>query len=154
VIDRVDELEEDGRWVIIDYKSGLGASAESWSGTRITEPQLPIYASLVFPEQAVGAVALARVTLDGAGFVGIAEEDGLLPSVKGLEASRKLYAEADFPDWDTLRHVWADSVRTIAGEIRDGIAAVVVADEAQLAHCDVLPVLRLAERRTQWEQAR
>ena len=152
VIDRIDQLD-DGRLVVIDYKSGRSDSVESWADPRIREPQLPIYAALAFPDRDVAAVALARVTRDAPGFLGVSEVDGLLPGVKPLDAQRKRYAEDEFPDWSSLRRVWAEHLTELAGEVRDGVAAVVFADEKALDHCDVLPLLRVAERKAQFDEA-
>jgi exodeoxyribonuclease-5 len=150
VLDRIDELD-DGRLVVIDYKSGRSVSADSWAEARISEPQLPIYAALAFSDREVAAVALARVTRDDPGFLGVGEDDGLLPNVKSLDGQRKRYAEADFPDWNALRRLWAERIIELAREVREGTAAVVFADEMVLVHCDVLPLLRVAERRQQHE---
>jgi exodeoxyribonuclease-5 len=149
-IDRIDRLA-DGQLVILDYKTGRSATAESWADERITEPQLPIYAALAFPDQPLAAVALARVTPDEAAFVGLAASDGALPGVRSLAAQRKRYDEAGFPDWDSVRLRWAERLRTLAREILDGQAAVSFADEQDVAHCEVRPLLRLAERRAQWD---
>ena len=151
VIDRIDELD-DGRLVVIDYKSGRSVSADSWADARIGEPQLPIYAALAFPDRDLAAVALARVTRDEPGFLGVAQDDGLLPELKSLAAQRKRYAEDEFPDWDALRRLWAERIREVAREVKDGVAAVVFDDEKQLAYCEVRPLLRIAERRRQFEE--
>lgn len=151
VIDRIDELD-DGRLVVIDYKSGRSVSADSWADARIGEPQLPIYAALAFPDRDLAAVALARVTRDEPGFLGVAQDDGLLPELKSLAAQRRRYAEDEFPDWDALRSLWAERIREIAREVKHGVAAVVFDDEKQLAYCDVLPLLRIAERKAQFEE--
>ena len=153
VVDRVDELG-DGRLAIIDYKSGYGDRSASWSAGRILEPQLPIYAALAFPDRAVAAVALARVTREEPGFFGVAEGEGLLPGVKGLEQQRRRYGAEEFPDWATLRDLWAERIREVAREVRDGVAAVVVEKESDLLYCEVKPLLRLAERQTQFEAER
>ncbi|MCX7149650.1 MAG: PD-(D/E)XK nuclease family protein [Rhodocyclales bacterium] len=152
VIDRVDELD-DGRLVVIDYKSGRNVSVDSWAAQRISEPQLPIYAALAFPDRAVAAVALARVTRDQPAFLGVAENEGLLPEVKSLDAQRKRYVEDEFPDWNTLRRLWAERISEIAREVRDGAAAVVFDDEKDIQYCDVRPLLRVAERRQQFDEA-
>ena len=152
VIDRIDQLD-DGRLVVIDYKSGRSASADSWADPRISEPQLPIYAALAFPDRELAAVALARITRDEPGFLGISEGDGLLPEVKSLDLQRKRYAEEDFPDWETLRRQWAARITELAREVRDGVAAVVFADEKLLAYCDVRPLLRVAERQAQFDES-
>ncbi|MDA8259816.1 MAG: PD-(D/E)XK nuclease family protein [Betaproteobacteria bacterium] len=151
VIDRIDQLD-DGRLVVIDYKSGRYDSAESWAALRITEPQLPIYAALVFPDREVAAVALARVTRDTPAFLGVSADAGLLPGVRSLAQQGATYAEDEFRDWDSLRMLWAERIREVAREVKDGVAAVVFEREADLKYCEVLPLLRLAERRQQWEE--
>jgi hypothetical protein len=82
VVDRVDQFA-DGRLAIIDYKSGRSDRSRSWADARIVEPQLPIYAALAFPDRAVAAVALARVTREAPAFLGVAENEGLLPGREG-----------------------------------------------------------------------
>jgi exodeoxyribonuclease-5 len=150
VVDRVDQLG-DGRLAIIDYKSGRSDRTKTWADARITEPQLPIYAALAFPDRAVAAVALARVTREDPAFLGVAEEGGLLPGVAALDDQRRRFGAADFPDWPTLRACWAERIREVAREVKDGIAAVVFEDEKALQYCEVKPLLRLAERRQQME---
>jgi exodeoxyribonuclease-5 len=150
VIDRVDELD-DGRLVVIDYKSGRSVSVTSCADLRPSEPQLPIYASLAFPDRAVAAVALARVVADEPAFLGVAEIDGLLPGVNALEGQRLRYAEDQFPDWESLRRLWGERIAEIAREVRNGCAAVVFSDEKAIQFCAVKPLLRVAERTAQWE---
>ena len=152
VVDRLDQLD-DGRLVVIDYKSGRNDSVDSWAESRIVEPQLPIYAALVFPDREVAAVALARVTRDDPAFLGVAESEGLLPGVKTLDGQRKRYAEEEFPDWSTLRRLWAERIKLLAREVKDGVAAVVFEDAKALDYCDVRPLLRVAERKAQFDEA-
>jgi exodeoxyribonuclease-5 len=150
VVDRIDQLD-DGRLVVIDYKSGRSDSAASWAAPRITEPQLPIYAALAFPDREVAAVVLARVTQDAPAFLGVSADEGLLPGVRSLAQQGATYAEDEFPDWDSLRALWAERIREVAREVKDGIAAVVFHDEQDLKYCEVKPLLRLAERQQQFE---
>jgi exodeoxyribonuclease-5 len=152
VVDRLDRLD-DGRLAVIDYKSGRNDTADSWAEARIAEPQLPIYAALAFPDREVAAVALARVTSDDPAFLGVAQADGLLPGVKSLDGQRKRYAEDEFPDWAALRRIWAERISELAREVKDGVAAVVFADEKSIEYCDVLPLLRVAERKVQYDEA-
>jgi exodeoxyribonuclease-5 len=151
VVDRVDQLD-DGRLAVIDYKSGRSDRSGSWGAARILEPQLPIYAALAFPDRAVAAVALARVTREDPAFFGVAADEALLPGVKALAQQRRRYGEQDFPDWAALREVWAERIREIAREVKQGTAAVVFEDEKHLQYCDVKPLLRLAERKQQFEE--
>lgn len=158
-IDRIDELE-DGRLLVIDYKTGAAIDTRNWATDRITEPQLPIYAAIA-PKDGleggrVAAVVFAKVLLDGAGFLGVGEEDELLPRVAGLDskAGRRLFADAGrFPDWTAVLDHWRERIRAVAREVGAGEAAVVFADEKDLRYCEVLPLLRLAERRAQQERA-
>ena len=152
-LDRIDELA-DGRRLILDYKTGSQVSQASWGEARISEPQLPIYAALALADtDAVAAVAFARVRPDDCGFIGIAVEEGLLPKVAAIDsnAARKLFPAQT--SWNELLAHWRASIAAIAREIREGEAAVSFKDEKALAYCEVLPLLRLAERRAQIEAA-
>ncbi|MCM2287917.1 MAG: PD-(D/E)XK nuclease family protein [Sulfuritalea sp.] len=151
VVDRIDQLD-DRRLVVIDYKSGRNDSAESWAAPRITEPQLPIYAALAFPDREVAAVVLARVTRDTPAFLGVSADEGLLPGVRSLAQQDATYAEDEFRDWDSLRALWAERIREVAREVKDGVAAVVFERETDLKYCEVLPLLRLAERQQQFDE--
>lgn len=153
VIDRIDVLE-DGRLVLIDYKTGSKPDERNWAEVRITEPQLPVYAALVLRDQGVAAVAFALVRTAEHGFSGIAAEDEILPGVARLQSEkvRKTFGEEIFPDWPSLMHHWKSSIEAIAREIRAGEAANRFDDESQLAWCEVKPLLRLPERQLQFER--
>ncbi|HEX8962579.1 MAG TPA: PD-(D/E)XK nuclease family protein [Rhodocyclaceae bacterium] len=150
-VDRIDRLA-DGRCVVIDYKTSRELDCASWSQPRVMEPQLPVYAAYVARGE-VEAVAFARVRAGMEGFVGIAAAPGLLPDVPGIaeKAGRKRFAEDAFPDWPSVVAHWRAAIAEVAAEVREGVAAVVVADEKALLHCEVKPLLRLAERRGQME---
>jgi len=142
VIDRIDLLAADGRRVVLDYKTGGKLDVKLWLKERILEPQLPLYAALVLaePGQAeVAAVAFAKVRRGECSFVGLGVQDGLLPGVSPRD------------DWRDLLGEWKSRLLELADEIQRGEAAVRLEDERDLAYCEVLPLLRLAERRTQFE---
>jgi hypothetical protein len=108
---------------------------------------------LVAVHAEAAAVAFGRVQLEDSSFLGIASEDGLLPRVPGVDSrdGRKVFGAEAFADWQAVLAHWRSSIQEIALEVKFGAAAVTVADEADLRYCDVLPILRLAERRAQWE---
>ena len=145
IVDRIDQLA-DGRQVIIDYKTGASIDTRNWAEPRITEPQLPIYAALVNDE--VAAVVFAKVLLDKPAFAGVADEKDILPGVQGIgDDKQKVFDPAEFPDWIAVITHWRERLHAVAKEVKAGQAGVVFADEKNLQYCEVLPLLRLPERR-------
>ena len=145
VVDRIDRLA-DGRQVIIDYKTGAAIDTKNWAEQRITEPQLPIYAALVNDE--VAAVVFAKVLLDKPAFAGVADEKDILPGVQGIgDDKQKIFDPAEFPDWIAVVTHWRERLHAVAREVKGGQAGVMFADEKALQYCEVLPLLRLPERR-------
>lgn len=150
-MDRIDQLD-DGRLLVIDYKTGAALDTRNWARARITEPQLPIYAALSPPpEGPVAGVAFAKVLMDRAGWAGLACEDGLLPKVHGYTSRHwaRHFDANHFPSWDSITEHWRQSITTVAREVGAGVAAVRFDDARALQYCDVLPLLRLAERQAQ-----
>ena len=93
--DRVDVME-DGRHVIIDYKSGQ-ANVHSWAGERPDEPQMPLYA--VTHSEPVAALAFARLKRGrDFGFSGLAEAGDILPGTgafdQGPQRKKKVCSRA------------------------------------------------------------
>ena len=145
VVDRIDRLV-DGRQIILDYKTGASIDIKNWGGQRISEPQLPIYAALV--NDNVAAVAFAKVLLDKPAFAGVADEGDILPGVQGIaDARQKIFDPAELPDWIAVVTHWRERLHAVAREVREGQAGVMFADEKALQYCEVLPLLRLPERR-------
>ena len=145
VVDRIDRLA-DGRQIIIDYKTGASIDTKNWAAQRISEPQLPIYAALV--NDAVTAVVFAKVLLDKPGFAGIANDKDILPGVACIgDDKQKVFDPGEFPDWIAVVIHWRERLHAVAREVKDGQAGVVFADEKDLQYCEVLPLLRLPERR-------
>ena len=151
-VDRVDKLE-DGRLLVMDYKTGNRIDFKNWAQANITEPQLPIYAAFLMGDAEVAAVCFAKVVADKAGFAGIAASEDVIkgPLVLNDSKGRKLFDEAKFPDWPALIAHWKTSIIATAQSIKAGDAAVRFENEKQLAYCEVLPLLRLAERQLQFE---
>lgn len=145
IVDRIDRLA-DGRQIIIDYKTGAAIDFKNWAAARITEPQLPIYAALV--NEDVAAVVFAKVLPDKPAFAGVADEKDILPGVQGIgDDKQKVFDPAEFPDWIAVITHWREALHAVAREVKAGRAGVVFADEKALQYCEVLPLLRLPERR-------
>ncbi len=150
-IDRIDAVN-DGDLVIIDYKTGSSLPPlKSWSETRISEPQLPLYAALALQGERVVAACFAKVNIEDCKFSGVAE-DAILPSVTAFSSLKSNSAFKQFEHMPALIAHWQDSLTKIAIEIKTGVAGVIFADENDLMYCDVKPLLRLPERELQFEK--
>lgn len=150
-VDRIDQLE-DGSLLVIDYKTGASIDTDNWASDRLTEPQLPIYASIQPPSEGpVEGVIFAKVLMKDPTWAGLACQDKLLTKVMGLESKsgRKLFPQERFPDWGSVLRHWKQCVEGVAQEIRSGEAGVRFNNEADLRYCDVKPLLRLDERQAQ-----
>ena len=152
IIDRIDQLE-DGRLVVIDYKTSSVLDYKNWAEARITEPQLPIYAAFILKDQDVAAVCFGRVRTSSSGFVGIAAAQDLVQGLEVFDNEKRRTFEAErFNSWQAILTHWHSSITAVAQSIKAGQAAVLVEDERDLAYCDVLPLLRLPERQLQFER--
>jgi exodeoxyribonuclease-5 len=150
-IDRIDTLT-DGGIVVIDYKTSSMVTNKSWADDRIGEPQLPIYAALALKDEQVVAVCFAKIRTDETKIIGLSEEEGILPSVTTVSKVRADSAFKRFESWGALLQHWDSSLKTIAQEIKAGVASVTFQKESDLDYCDVKPLLRLPERTLQFEQ--
>jgi len=90
---------------------------------------------------------------DKAGFAGIAASEEVIkgPLVLDDVKGRRLFDETNFPDWSAVIAHWKASITSTAQAIKSGDAAVKFEHEKQLNYCEVLPLLRLAERQLQFE---
>lgn len=97
-LDRLDRLN-DGKLLLIDYKTGSNLGVKYWLEMPPPEPQLPLYALTL--DQAPDAICFARVHKDGLRFIGIGREsyvDGIAP----------------VEDWQQLVKAWRDSLEDLA----------------------------------------
>jgi len=88
------------------------------------------------------------VLLDKPAFAGVADEKDILPGVHGIgDEKQKIFDPAEFPDWIAVVTHWRERLHAVAKEVKQGQAGVFFADEKGLQYCEVLPLLRLPERR-------
>ena len=85
-------------------------------------------------------------------FIGLSADEGVLPDVKAFEALPANSTFARFKDWDGLLKQWQISLKVIAQEIKSGEASVTFKKIEDLDYCEVKPLLRLPERRMQYER--
>jgi len=127
-VDRVDCLD-DGRHVIIDYKSSQ-PTPNSWFGERPDEPQLPLYA--VSHQCPLGAVLFGQLRAGETVFKGYAAADGIVPGVK----ARDLSSEID---------EWRRVLDRLGADFRAGVANVDPKKPATCRHCTLLALCRFSE---------
>jgi exodeoxyribonuclease-5 len=158
IIDRIDTLD-DGRLLVIDYKTGRQLDYKNWAQPNITEPQLPIYAAFILQAQdgdtsEIGAVCYAKVSSADHEIIGIAATDELVQGVVVFDdkRGRKIFDETSFSDWQSIITHWKSTITATAISLKSGDAAVRFEDEKQLAFCDITPLLRLPERQLQFER--
>lgn len=153
-IDRIDQLD-DGRILIVDYKTGANIDTKNWAEGRLTEPQLPIYAAIAPPPGGdVAGVAFAQIHLAKLGFKGIGDAIETPAGIEDLQSdkARRLFDAARFPDWASVLTHWQKAIYSIAAEVCAGDAGVRFTNDKDLLYCDVRPLLRLAERARMREQ--
>ncbi|MDX2349580.1 MAG: PD-(D/E)XK nuclease family protein, partial [Porticoccus sp.] len=136
IIDRIDKLD-DGRHVIIDYKTGK-ATTNSWLGDRPEQPQLPLY--VLCSDAPVAAATFAVINVAQQQFVGFSEAAGLLPDVQ--PPSRKNEPE----NWEELLSQWQLSLTKLADEFKQAYAPVrFYKPSARQYQQELEPLNRIAE---------
>jgi probable DNA repair protein len=131
--DRIDELE-DGRRIVIDYKSGKNFRPD-WETERLQEPQLPLY-TLAGEAKTAGAL-LAFINGKEIKLNGLVEEKGLLP----------VHYKAVYKgDWEALLADWKTWLHKLAGEVMQGRADIDPVDpKKSCKYCDLKPLCRIEE---------
>ncbi|TJY57309.1 hypothetical protein E4T66_18050 [Sinimarinibacterium sp. CAU 1509] len=121
-IDRVDAVRQaDGslRYLVIDYKTGsTKLTASVWEADRMSEPQLPIYATsdglLAHGVPQIDGIAFARVVDDGSEFVVLSNfADRLIANKKGS-------CGTGVENWEQQRQAWAGALDRMAREFMGG----------------------------------
>ncbi len=121
-VDRVDTVDGDRR-LLLDYKTADRVGLALWSGERLEEPQLPIYAVFGGIAELAGvAFAQIRAGKGKTGLHALAEEPEAQVGSKGAKA-KPLTGE----QWEA----WDASLRMLAGQFARGEAPVNPRDGAQ-----------------------
>ncbi|HIJ21649.1 MAG: hypothetical protein HON68_04250 [Gammaproteobacteria bacterium] len=115
-MDRVDRTE-DGRRILIDYKSGKVNRAD-WEGERPKAPQLPLYAILL---EQVAAVLYSQIKADEVLYKGEQQEEAVLA---GAQGGKRRPAVTVSENWSAQLKQWHHAVEALAIEFRNGVATV------------------------------
>lgn len=137
-VDRMD-LDQAGRHILIDYKTGLKQNLSKWLDERMEEPQLPLY-SLAAKLGANDAVAFARVRSGEMGFEGLCGED---IGIRGIVACDGKYKAPE--DWQQVLEDWKVHINALATEFVDGRCDVSPRDARACDYCGLDAVCRIHE---------
>ena len=113
-IDRIDTLAS-GQKIIIDYKTGR-TSLSSWFKDRPTDPQLPLYALLTHAQ----GIAFAKINVTKCGFEGVTDGETKLNGMQALDT----YRYTEYKSWIAQLNAWHENLEHLAGEFKEGYAAV------------------------------
>jgi ATP-dependent helicase/nuclease subunit B len=149
--DRIDRTP-DGV-VMVDYKTGR-PTRKGWFGSRLDEPQLPVYA-VTYPEPVAG-IAYGVLRRGEVGLIGLGADECLGDGFVTVEKS-KLKEAADYPDWATLLANWRTGLAALAEAFRAGDARVDPKDDGSCLYCQLHPFCRVHERAQRpldiWEES-
>lgn len=141
-LDRIDALD-DGRKVIVDYKTGASAAKPEpdWSRRRPVNVQLPFYASVLADASGaeVAGLVLAQIHARQVAAQGLADVDLGMAGVTLAEDSKYF----DGLSWPEIRQRWREAIEALADEYAAGVAPNVAYRRDDLKYCDALPFLRL-----------
>jgi ATP-dependent helicase/nuclease subunit B len=115
-IDRIDELE-DGKKLIIDYKTGKNNDTSHWFGDRPEEPQLPLYALL---DKDIVGIAYAQIAPGKNCFKGMSHYP---LNIRGIDALQD-FKKADAATWEDQVSHWNTTLTTLSDDFYNGKAQI------------------------------
>lgn len=139
IIDRLD-ITDDGRTVIIDYKTG-SVNRKDWTGERIRNPQMPLYALALdqLKNKSVSGIAFAQVKALDPKYIELSEQDIFRKSSR--------YSAGYEADWVENRNAWPDIFEHLAQDFLAGEACVNPIDENTCQYCDLQSMCRVSQLR-------
>lgn len=146
-IDRIDVIQNKYE-LIVDYKTGKNPTTrKAFFSDTLTDLQIPIYACFL-PNKNLAGVAIAHINRRKINLYGIT-------SSKIENITPQLNNKIDHPvakDWSGLLSMWQQRLEKTAEQYLSGNASVTFNKNTDFTYCEVLPLLRLAEKKYQFEQ--
>ncbi|MBT4759047.1 MAG: hypothetical protein HOO13_01130, partial [Nitrosomonadales bacterium] len=146
-VDRIDKIRGINK-LLIDYKTGKNpTSRRALFSDDLTDLQLPIYACFA-PIKNLSGIAIGHINREKINLYGI-----ISPDTEAI--TKQLNTKIDNPniaDWDSLLSIWRNRIEKIADQYLSGDASVTFSEKIDFTYCDILPLLRLAEKKLQFEQ--
>lgn len=131
-IDRIDEFSNGDR-LLIDYKTG-NASAKSWQGERLSEPQLPLYA---VTREDIAAISFAQINRRAQKWEGLGELHDTSLDQAGVKPA---------DSWPLQLQEWQQELEKLAQDFIAGDARVDFKDaNSESFAADLAPLTRLAD---------
>jgi ATP-dependent helicase/nuclease subunit B len=141
MLDRIDKVGDD--LVVVDYKTGVSNSVNSWADNRISNPQLPLY---VLTNEDIKGATFAQVARNQCKFKGVTSEMDMLPKVKTtvMKSRNGQATERELGNWDDWRLHWKVALDAVAAEVRQGLATVSPMKGA-CTHCELTSLCRIGD---------
>lgn len=141
MLDRIDKVGDD--LVVVDYKTGVSNSVNSWADNRISNPQLPLY---VLTNEDIKGATFAQVARNQCKFKGVTSEMDMMPKVKTtvIKSRNGQATERELGSWHDWRLHWKEALDAVAGEVRQGLATVSPMKGA-CTHCELTSLCRIGD---------
>ncbi len=151
-IDRMDRLE-DGRVVLMDYKTGALQSPPAWARERPGDVQLPLYAVLLdgTENQAPAGAVLAGVRPGGMKRYGLVDDPGRFAAGVSVPGKPSGGLGKALPDWRMALGQWRTALEGLLEEFRRGECTLRIYDDQTLKYAG-LEILLRREEAARWVQ--
>ena len=130
--DRIDKLD-DGKHIIIDYKTGASSNINSWFKDRPHDIQLPLYA--LIDRERVDALINVNLKPNDIQYKGISKKGIDIPNIKKILTN---------DEWDLVLSSWEDNINLLVNEFVNGDTRI-NSDEINTIDDYYLPLVRFSQ---------